>query len=213
MYKPEVPERPTSTREPAPIVPDGAPEFVRTVTAAMMAGRGDDLPVSAMPVDGTFPSATTQWEKRNVALEVPIWEPDICIQCGKCVLVCPHAVIRSKVVSEAELAGAPEGFKTADARWREYPDKKYTLQVSMEDCTGCTLCVEVCPAKDKSVAGRKAINMHPIHPVLEEGRKHWTFFDKLPEQPHVDSVKYNNVKNIQLLEPLFGVLRRMRRLR
>ena len=203
MYKLEVPAQATGTIEMPAVVPDEAPEFVKNVTAMIMAGDGDLLPVSAMPVDGTFPSATTQWEKRNVALEVPIWEPDICIQCGKCVLVCPHAVIRSKVVSEAELAGAPEGFKTADARWREYPDKKYTLQVSMEDCTGCTLCVEVCPAKDKSVAGRKAINMHPIHPVLEEGRKHWTFFDKLPEQPHVDSVKYNNVKNIQLLEPLF----------
>jgi pyruvate-ferredoxin/flavodoxin oxidoreductase len=203
MHKLTVPAQATGKIEMPAVVPDEAPEFVKNVTAMIMAGDGDLLPVSAMPADGTFPSATTQWEKRNVALEVPIWEPDICIQCGKCVLVCPHAVIRSKVVSDAELAGAPEGFKTADARWREYPDKKYTLQVSMEDCTGCTLCVEVCPAKDKTAVGRKAINMHPIHPVLEEGRKHWVFFDKLPEQPHADTVKYNNVKNIQLLEPLF----------
>jgi pyruvate-ferredoxin/flavodoxin oxidoreductase len=169
----------------------------------MMAGEGDLLPVSAMPIDGTFPSATTQWEKRNIALEVPVWDPGICIQCGKCVLVCPHAVIRSKVVSEAELADAPEGFLVADARWRELPDKKYTLQVSVEDCTGCTLCVEVCPAKDKRAVGRKAINMEPQLPLREEGRKHWAFFDKLPETPHVDTLRWNNVKNIQLLEPLF----------
>ncbi|MCC6168094.1 MAG: pyruvate:ferredoxin (flavodoxin) oxidoreductase [Caldilineaceae bacterium] len=203
MHQVEVPAQVTSTIEMPPTVPLEAPEFVQDVTAMMMAGEGDLLPVSAMPIDGTFPSATTQWEKRNIALEVPVWDPDICIQCGKCVLVCPHAVIRSKVVGEAELAGAPEGFLVADARWRELPDKKYTLQVSVEDCTGCTLCVEVCPAKDKRAVGRKAINMEPQLPLREEGRKHWAFFDKLPETPHVDTLRWNNVKNIQLLEPLF----------
>ncbi|RIK53880.1 MAG: pyruvate:ferredoxin (flavodoxin) oxidoreductase [Chloroflexi bacterium] len=203
MHQVDVPAQVTSTIEMPPTVPLEAPEFVQEVTAKMMAGEGDLLPVSAMPVDGTFPSATTQWEKRNIALEVPVWDPDICIQCGKCVLVCPHAVIRSKVVGEAELAGAPEGFLFTDARWRELPDKKYTLQVSVEDCTGCTLCVEVCPAKDKRAVGRKAINMEPQLPLREEGRKHWAFFDKLPETPHVDTLRWNNVKNIQLLEPLF----------
>src|SRR5690606_22506508 len=152
---------------------------------------------------GTYPSATTRWEKRNIALEVPVWDPDICIQCGKCVLVCPHAVIRSKVVDESELADAPEGFLISDARWRELAGKKYTLQVAVEDCTGCTLCVEVCPVKDKRAVGRKAINMAPQLPLREQGRKHWDFFKQLPEQPHVDTLRYNNVKNEQLLEPLF----------
>ena len=145
-----------------------APEFVKNVTAMMMSGDGDLLPVSALPVDGTFPTGTTKWEKRNITLEVPVWEPDICIQCGKCVMVCPHAVIRTKLVDEAELAGAPEGFKSAESKWREFPDKKFSLIVSVEDCTGCTLCVEVCPAKDKTNVGRKAINMASILPIREE---------------------------------------------
>ncbi|GIV77592.1 pyruvate:ferredoxin (flavodoxin) oxidoreductase [Litorilinea aerophila] len=203
LHQVSVPDRATSTIEMPPVVPEEAPQFVKTVTAPMLAGEGDLLPVSALPVDGTYPSATTRWEKRNIALEVPVWDPDICIQCGKCVLVCPHAVIRSKVVDESELANAPEGFLSADARWRELAGKKYTLQVAVEDCTGCSLCVEVCPAKDKRAVGRKAINMEPQLPLREQGRRHWDFFLQLPEQPHVDTLRFNNVKNVQLLQPLF----------
>ena len=203
LHQVAVPDHVTSTIELPPVVPAQAPEFVQNVIAPMIAGEGDRLPVSAMPVDGTFPSATTQWEKRNIALEIPVWEPDLCIQCGKCVMVCPHAVIRSKVVSEADLAGAPDGFKSSDARWRELGESKYTLQVAPEDCTGCTLCVEVCPAKDKRAVGRKAINMAEQAPLREEGRKHWEFFLELPEFPRTDGLRFNNVKNIQLLQPLF----------
>ncbi|MDQ7028598.1 MAG: pyruvate:ferredoxin (flavodoxin) oxidoreductase [Ardenticatenia bacterium] len=204
LHEIPVPERATSTVTMIPPVPPGAPEFVQRVTAKMIAGEGDWLPVSALPADGTYPSATTRWEKRNIALEVPVWEPDICIQCGKCVLVCPHAVIRAKVVDEAHLAGAPEGFKVADARWRELTGQKYTLQVAVEDCTGCTLCVEVCPAKDKRRTGRKALNMHPQLPLREEGRRHWAFFEQLPDiTPTTTSLPFHNVKNVQLLTPLF----------
>ena len=203
LYEVSVPTQVSSTLERPPIVPLAAPLFIQNVTAPMLAGQGDLLPVSAMPVDGTYPSGTTQWEKRNIALEVPVWEPDLCIQCGKCVLVCPHAVIRAKVVEPCQLDGAPEGFKHSAARWRELPDKQYTLQVAVEDCTGCNLCVEVCPAKDKRAVSRKAINMQPQLPLREEGRKFWEFFEQLPEQAHDDGLKFTNVKNIQLLEPLF----------
>ncbi|NOZ72693.1 MAG: pyruvate:ferredoxin (flavodoxin) oxidoreductase [Chloroflexi bacterium] len=203
LHELPVPEKATSTLELPPVVPPEAPEFVQKVTATMIAGDGDLLPVSALPADGTYPSGTTRWEKRNIALEVPVWDPDLCIQCGKCVLVCPHAVIRSKVVEEAELANAPEGFLSAPARWKELKGKKYTLQVAVEDCTGCTLCVEACPAKDKTQVGRKAINMEPQLPLREQGRKHWDFFLQLPELARHDSLDFKNVKNIQLLEPLF----------
>jgi pyruvate-ferredoxin/flavodoxin oxidoreductase len=193
----------------------------------MMANQGDLLPVSALPIDGTYPSGTTQWEKRNIAQEVPVWEPDLCIQCGKCVFVCPHSVIRAKVVEPGELENAPEGFKTSPARWREFPGQQYTLQIAVEDCTGCSLCVEVCPAKDKRAVGRKAINMAPQLPLREEGRKFWEYFESLPEHVHGAAeggqvrqgsalppnaevaqrlngeIKYNQVKNVQLLEPLF----------
>ncbi len=203
LHELSIPSEITSTHELPPVVPPEAPEFVQNVTAAIIAGKGDALPVSALPADGTYPSGTTRWEKRNIALEVPVWDPEICIQCGKCVLVCPHAVIRSKVVDESDLADAPTGFLYTDARWKELAGKKYTLQVAVEDCTGCTLCVEICPAKDKSEVGRKAINMEPQLPLREEGRKHWDFFLQLPELSRHDSLKFSNVKNIQLLEPLF----------
>jgi pyruvate-ferredoxin/flavodoxin oxidoreductase len=168
-----------------------------------LAGEGDLLPVSAMPVDGTFPTATTQWEKRNVGLEVPVWEPDVCIQCGKCVLVCPHAVIRSKIYDESTLSDAPETFKHTGARWKDLKDRKFSLQVAVEDCTGCAMCVEVCPAKDKSQVGRKAINMEPQLPLREQERENWEFFLGLPEFPRHDGLNFNNVKNVQLLRPLF----------
>ncbi len=205
LHKVEVPQRVTSDLGMPPVVPAEAPDFVQNVTAVMLAGMGDTLPVSMLPKDGTFPVGTTKWEKRNIAQEVPVWEPDICIQCGKCVLVCPHAVIRSKVVDEAALANAPEGFLSADARWRELPGKKYTLQVSVQDCTGCTLCVEVCPAKDKRAVGRKAINMEPQLPLREQGSKFWEYFLELPYRPGEadEQLSFTNVKNIQLLEPSF----------
>ncbi|MCL4826559.1 MAG: pyruvate:ferredoxin (flavodoxin) oxidoreductase [Caldilinea sp.] len=203
LFEMKVPSKVTSTLELPPPVPAEAPAFVQEVTAMMIKGEGDLLPVSALPVDGTYPTATTQWEKRNIALEVPVWDPDVCIQCGKCVYVCPHAVIRSKLVEPELLADAPEGFLTAPSKWREFPDRKYTLQVAVEDCTGCQLCVEVCPAKNKQAVGRKAINMEPQLPLREQGARHWDFFTKLPETPHVDTLKWNNVKNVQLLQPLF----------
>jgi pyruvate-ferredoxin/flavodoxin oxidoreductase len=186
-----------------PAVSPNAPAFVQQVTAKMIAGQGDLIPVSALPVDGTYPSGTTQWEKRNIALEVPVWEPDICIQCGKCVYVCPHAVIRAKVVPPEALADAPPSFKSADARWKELSGYKYVLQVSVEDCTGCTLCVEACPAKDKRQVGRRALNMAPQLPLREVGAQHWAFFEQLPDYPRANGLHFNNVKNVQLLRPLF----------
>ncbi len=203
LFELKVPDKVTSTIELPPPVPEDAPAFVQEVLGKMIKGEGDLLPVSALPVDGTYPTGTTKWEKRNIALEVPVWDPDVCIQCGKCVYVCPHAVIRAKLVEPELLANAPEGFLSAPSKWREFPDRRYTLQVSVEDCTGCQLCVEVCPAKNKQAVGRKAINMEPQLPLREKGARHWDFFTKLPETPHVDTLKWNNVKNVQLLQPLF----------
>jgi pyruvate-ferredoxin/flavodoxin oxidoreductase len=203
LHEIAVPEQPTSTIEMPPVVPVEAPDFVQKVTAKIMAGEGDLLPVSALPNDGTYPTGTTQWEKRNVSLEVPVWESDLCIQCGKCSLVCPHAVIRTKVYDESTLAGAPETFKSSPARWKQFKDKKYTLQLAVEDCTGCRLCVEICPVKDKSQVGRKAINMAPQLPLREQEQENWAFFETLPEFPRHDGLGFTNVKNVQLLEPLF----------
>jgi pyruvate-ferredoxin/flavodoxin oxidoreductase len=186
------------------LVAGSAPEFVRQVTAEILAGRGDLLPVSALPVDGTFPTGTAQWEKRNIAQEVPVWEPEICIQCGKCVLVCPHAVIRAKVCAPEALAGAPPTFKSSPARWRELADESYLLQVSVEDCTGCALCVEVCPAKDKSQVGRKALNMRRQEPLLEPEAANWEFFLGLPDlPPRHEELGFHTIKDVQLLRPLF----------
>jgi pyruvate-ferredoxin/flavodoxin oxidoreductase len=198
----EVPDRVTSTIEMRPPVPAEAPEFVQKVTAKMIAGLGDALPVSAMPLDGTFPTATAQWEKRNIALEIPVWDPEVCIQCGKCVLVCPHAVIREKVYPAGELARAPAAFKSTAARWKEFEAWRYTLQVSPEDCTGCALCIEACPAKNKSETRLKAINMTPQPPLREVESENWKFFLQLPE---VDrrQLHLNSVKDSQLLRPLF----------
>ena len=191
---------PMLTRRPP--VPAEAPPFVRDVLGPMIVGEGDDLPVSALPADGTYPSGTARWEKRNIADEIPVWEPDLCIQCGKCAFVCPHAVIREKVYDPAALEGAPDSFAAVDARFKEFPGMKYTLQVSPEDCTSCGLCVEVCPAKDKSQVGRKAINMAPQPPLRERERANWDFFLALPE---IDRTKLNPgaLKDTQLLQPLF----------
>jgi pyruvate-ferredoxin/flavodoxin oxidoreductase len=185
-----------------PPVPDAAPEFVRRVLGPIIAGAGDTLPVSALPVDGTYPSGTAQWEKRNIALEIPVWDPELCIQCGKCAFVCPHAVIRTKVYEPAALAGAPEAFLSASSRFKEFPGLAYTLQISPEDCTSCGLCVEACPVKDKRQAGRKAINMAEQPPIREREQLNWEFFLGLPE---VDRAQVNlgTIKNSQLMIPLF----------
>jgi len=184
------------------VVPVDAPAFVRDVTAPMIAARGDALPVSAMPVDGTYPVGTTRYEKRNIAPEIPVWDESICIQCGKCVLVCPHSVIRAKVVDPAALADAPPTFKSARPRWRELADEAYALQVAPEDCTGCALCVEVCPVKNKAEVRLKAINMAPIAPLRDAERDNWEFFLGLPETAR-DRLDHHKVKDAQLLEPLF----------
>ncbi|HKY44338.1 MAG TPA: pyruvate:ferredoxin (flavodoxin) oxidoreductase [Pyrinomonadaceae bacterium] len=198
-----IPATASGTIELASKVPVDAPEFVRNVTAEMIAGRGDLLPVSAFPEDGTYPVGTTRWEKRNIAQDVPVWEPDLCIECGKCVLVCPHSTIRAKVCSASDLSDAPAGFKSMPAKWREFPDKLYTIQVAVEDCTGCRLCVEVCPAKDKSNVSRKALNMQPQLPLRDSERVNWDYFLTLPDLHKHGLIAFNSVKNIQLLQPLF----------
>ena len=202
LHEVKVPDRVSSTFDMRRPVPEEAPEFVQKVLAKMITGEGDDLPVSAMPIDGTFPSATAQWEKRNIALEIPVWDEEICIQCGKCILVCPHAVIRSKIYDSRNLEGAPATFKSTAARWKEFKELKYTLQIAPEDCTGCTLCVQVCPVKSKSEAKHKAINMASQPPLREAERDNWNFFLKLPE---VDrrTLSLGQVKDVQLLQPLF----------
>jgi pyruvate-ferredoxin/flavodoxin oxidoreductase len=202
LHEVKVPGVITSDQTRRPPVPEQAPEFVREVLGKMILGDGDQVPVSAMPVDGTFPTGTTKWEKRNISLEIPVWEADLCIQCGKCSFVCPHAVIREKIYQPAYLENTPETWKSANARWKEFPDMKFTLQVAPEDCTGCGLCVEVCPAKDKSQVGRKAINMAPQPPIRETERVNWDYFLQIPEVDR-SLVSIKAVKNSQLLEPLF----------
>ena len=183
-------------------VPAQAPEFLQKVTARIIAGEGDTLPVSALPPDGTFPTGTAQWEKRNIALEIPTWDEDLCIQCGKCVLVCPHSVIRAKLYEPARLEGSPQGFKSAAARWKGLAQLRYTLQVAPEDCTGCSLCVEVCPARSKSEVKHKAINMEPQPPLRDQERRNWDFFLSLPDGDPT-RLSLGLVKDVQLLQPLF----------
>jgi pyruvate-ferredoxin/flavodoxin oxidoreductase len=203
LHEVAVPGNSSGTIELTSKVPLDAPDFVRRVTAEMIAGRGDLLPVSAFPEDGTYPVGTTRWEKRNIAQDVPVWEPDLCIECGKCVMVCPHATIRAKACSASDLTDAPPGFKSMPAKWREFPEKLYTIQVAVEDCTGCRLCVEVCPAKDKSNVSRKALNMQPQLPLRDSQRVNWDYFLKLPDLHKNDLLAFNSVKNVQLLQPLF----------
>ena len=203
LMKIEAPDVANGVSQPAHRIPMEAPDFVRNVTVEIMAGRGDQLPVSAFPEDGTYPVGTARWEKRNIAQEVPVWEPDLCIECGKCVMVCPHATIRAKVCSTSDLANAPDGFKHMTAKWREFPDKRYTIQVAVEDCTGCQLCVEACPAKDKSNVSRKALNMQPQLPLRDSERVNWDYFLTLPDVQQNAPIAFNSVKNVQLLQPLF----------
>jgi pyruvate-ferredoxin/flavodoxin oxidoreductase len=202
LHEVKVPNQATSRIEIRPPVPSAAPDFVQRVTARILAGEGDLLPVSALPVDGTFPTGTAQWEKRNIALEIPVWDEEICIQCGKCVLVCPHAVIRAKLYSPDALSGAPPAFKSAKPRWKEFEHLRYSLQVAPEDCTGCSLCVQVCPVKSKSEVKHKAINMHPQAPLREQESSNWNFFLSLPEADR-ETLHPGLVKDAQLLQPLF----------
>jgi pyruvate-ferredoxin/flavodoxin oxidoreductase len=184
-----------------PAVADVAPDFVKRVTALMLAGQGDLLPVSAFPVDGTWPTGTSRWEKRSIALEIPVWEPSLCIQCNKCSLICPHACIRPKFFDPAALASAPATFKSMDFKSADQKGKKYALQVAPDDCTGCSLCVAICPAESKTEAGVKAINMKDAAPLKEVERKNWDFFLGIPE-PERATLKLD-VKGTQFLEPLF----------
>jgi pyruvate-ferredoxin/flavodoxin oxidoreductase len=198
----KVPRTVTSHFDILPPVPEAAPQFVRGVLSELISGNGDALPVSALPPDGTFPTGTARWEKRNIAQQIPVWDEQLCIQCGKCVMVCPHSVIRAKIYDSLELSGAPPLFKSAEPRWREFSSLRYTLQVAPEDCTGCRLCVEVCPAKSKSEAKHKAINMMDQPPLREMESKNWDFFLSIPEFNR-DRLSHTQVKDVQLLEPLF----------
>ncbi|MBC7890300.1 MAG: pyruvate:ferredoxin (flavodoxin) oxidoreductase [Ferruginibacter sp.] len=184
------------------IVSEKAPAFVQEVTAVMMAGHGDELPVSMVPIDGTYPSGTTQWEKRNVSDLVPVWEPDLCIQCGNCAYVCPHSVIRAKFYHKDHLKNAPEDFVLAPINARGFPETQYTLQVYVEDCTGCNLCVEVCPATDPADRLRKAINMAEKEPILEKEKKNIEFFENIPWNDR-SKIDFSTVHGAQFLEPLF----------
>jgi pyruvate-ferredoxin/flavodoxin oxidoreductase len=188
-------------RPRARLVPDAAPDFVKRVTAVILEGKGDLLPVSAFPPDGTWPSDTAKWEKRNIALEIPVWDPSICIQCNKCAFVCPHAAIRAKVYAPESLDGAPAAFLSMDYKGDEFAGMKYTIQVAPEDCTGCTLCMRVCPAKDRTNPRHKALDMAPQRPLREKERENYEFFLNLPEAPR-DVMKLD-VKGTQFLEPLF----------
>ncbi len=202
LHQVAVPETATSDFERPSIVSSRAPQFVQSVTARIIEGVGDDLPVSALPIDGAYPTGTTQWEKRNIATEIPVWDPDICIQCGKCVFVCPHAVIRQKIVEPALLENAPATFKSAPARFKEFKGMSFALQVAPEDCTGCTLCVDVCPVKNKKQPKFKAINMAAQAPLRQPERENWEFFLTLPEVDRT-AIPLHQVKYSQLLQPLF----------
>ncbi|MCB1162919.1 MAG: pyruvate:ferredoxin (flavodoxin) oxidoreductase [Candidatus Krumholzibacteriia bacterium] len=202
LHEVKTPAAVTSRTGLKPPVSDRAPEFVKRVTAEIIAGRGDDLPVSAFPADGTFPTDTARWEKRAIALEVPVWDPAVCIQCNKCALICPHAAIRPKIYEPAALAGAPGTFKHTDAKGKELAGQAYTLQVAAEDCTGCGLCVHVCPAKNKAEVRLKAINMEPLTPIRDQERENFEFFLGLPE-PDRRALNVTKVKDSQFLQPLF----------
>ena len=198
----DIPARPTSTRSLPPVVPAHAPEFVQTVTAEMLAGRGDELPVSALPVDGTYPSGTAAYEKRNISELVAAWDSDLCIQCGNCSFVCPHSVIRSRYYNEASLAGAPDLFQSAALDAVGVPGTRYTLQVYVEDCTGCALCVEACPVSEAGDPGHKAINLTAREPLVAAERENIAFFETLPVNDR-SRVDFGTVRGTQFLDPLF----------
>ena len=202
LHQVPVPGRVTSARELPAVVPAHAPEFVRNVTAAMMAGRGDELPVSALPVDGTYPSGTAAYEKRNISELVAEWDAGLCIQCGNCSFVCPHRVIRSTYYDESLLAGAPSAFLSAPLDARGLPDTRFTLQVYVEDCTGCELCVQACPVAAPGDPARKAINLAPREPLAVAERENIAFFETLPVADR-SRVDFGTVRGTQFLQPLF----------
>ncbi len=202
LHEVEIPKALDSDWNLAAAVPNEAPDFVRNVLGPILSRCGDQLPVSCLPADGTFPTGTAKWEKRNLAHEIPVWEPDICIQCGKCVMVCPHAVIRSKVYEPALLDGGPSEFKSVTPRDRQWRDLKYTIQVAPEDCTGCAICVDVCPARSKSESRIKAINMRPQRPLRETERVHWDFFLSIPEYDR-RKLRTDSIHQQQCQQPLF----------
>ena len=202
LFEVTIPKKATARESMNLVVSHRAPDFVKEVVAKMMEGRGDELPVSAMPVDGTYPSGTTKWEKRNISDMIATWEPDICIQCGNCSFVCPHAVIRAKFYHTDLLEAAPDGFKSAPINARGFPETKYTLQVYGEDCTGCNLCVDACPATDTQDRSKRAINLRPIEPFLETERKNIEYFESIPFNDR-GSVNFSMVHGAQFLEPLF----------
>ncbi|WP_445368604.1 pyruvate:ferredoxin (flavodoxin) oxidoreductase [Methylomonas sp. BW4-1] len=198
-----LPKQADSGFDIAALIADSAPEFIRRVTGEIIAGRGDALPVSAMPADGTFPTGTAAYEKRNLALEIPVWETDLCTQCGKCPMVCPHAAIRSKIVPNEALSNAPETFKHAAMLGKDFPaGLSISYQVAPEDCTGCGLCVDICPIRDKSNASRKALNMRPQAPLREPESQNWDYFLSLPEYDR-RLLKTNTIKGSMVLQPLF----------
>jgi len=202
LYEVEVPAQATSTFDVPPPVPENAPEFVKKVIGEIIAYRGDNLPSSLFPQDGTWPTGTTQYEKRNIALELPVWDMDICIQCGKCAMVCPHASIRIKAYEEKYLQGAPETFKSCDCSDKDFKGMKYSIQVAPEDCTGCGVCVEVCPVKNKTNPSLKALNMAPQMPLREPEKKNWEFFLTIPEMDR-SKLKVTSIRQQQMQQPLF----------
>jgi pyruvate-ferredoxin/flavodoxin oxidoreductase len=202
LHEIPVPKEASATRGRPPLVAEQAPDFVQRVTAVMLAGKGDLLPVSAFPVDGTWPMGTAKWEKRNLALEIPVWDPKVCIQCNQCAMVCPHAAIRAKVYDESALVEQPSTFKSTRYKGKEHPDNVYTIQVAPEDCTGCNLCVAVCPAKDRTNPKHKAIDMQPQAPLRDAERANYDFFLALPELDRT-RIERIDMKGAQFLEPLF----------
>ncbi len=192
----------TSTIKRPPAVSPLAPEFVREVEAKMLIKEGEDLPVSALPCDGTYPTGTAKWEKRNLAQEIPVWDPDVCVQCGKCIMVCPHAVIRGKAYDASHLTNAPATFKFTDTKDKDFAGTKFTIQVAPEDCTGCGICVDVCPAKNKTQPSRKAINMAEQLPLRKQEAENWEFFLKLPN-PERQKLHIDRIRQQQWQEPLF----------
>jgi pyruvate-ferredoxin/flavodoxin oxidoreductase len=202
LFEVAVPKAATNPHDRPAVVAASAPEFVQRVTARMLVGRGDDIPVSLIPADGTFPSGTSAYEKRNIAEAVPVWEADLCIQCGQCSFVCPHSVIRSRTYAETALEGAPAAFKSAPVNARGYPEARFTLQFYVEDCTGCGLCIEACPVLSPREPGKKAINLADKEPLLAAERTSIAFFETLPVNDRA-RVDFANVRGVQYLEPLF----------
>jgi pyruvate-ferredoxin/flavodoxin oxidoreductase len=202
LHEIPVPAASSTRRNRPPLVSEQAPDFVQKITAVILAGKGDLLPVSAFPVDGSWPVGTAKWEKRNLALEIPVWDSKICIQCNQCALVCPHAAIRAKVYDESELSSVPSTFKWTAYRGNDHKGKQFTIQVAPEDCTGCNLCVNVCPAKDRTNPKHKAIDMHPQAPLRDNERVNYDFFLNLPEVDRTAMTKFDH-KTSQFLEPLF----------